>query len=309
MGQFGSGVLAANSSRVDLHSHTTASDGGLAPEDLVARAASLGIEVLAITDHDTTEALPAALAEAQRWELTVVPGVEISTVSKREEIHILGYFMDLDNPDLQALLARTREARWERAQKMLDRLAKFGLPVEWQRVVELSGGGGSIGRPHVAAALLEAGHVSTWDEVFDLWIGRGCPAYVERYKLTPEEAIDLVRQSCGLPALAHPFIYTRSGERKKGIDLRYWLPRLREAGLEGIEVYYPNYPRRASRLLLEAAVHYNLLITGGSDFHGGMVGNGLGGVAVPWAAWEGLARRHRLLAQVCNTGASLASTL
>ena len=119
--------LTTFQSRVDLHSHTTASDGGLTPEELVARAASLGIEVLAITDHDTTEGLPAALAEAQRQGITVVPGVEISTVSGREEIHLLGYFVDLDNAELQALLARTREARWERAQKMLARLAKLGL--------------------------------------------------------------------------------------------------------------------------------------------------------------------------------------
>lgn len=281
-------------SRVDLHCHTTASDGGLEPEALVARAADLGLEVLAITDHDTTGALPVARAEARRWGITVVPGVEISTLNKREEIHILGYFVDLDNPELQALLARTREARRERAQKMLVQLSRLGLPIAWERVVEIAGDG-SIGRPHVAATLLEAGHVSSWNEAFTLWIGRDCPAYVERYKLTPEEAIQLVRRSGGLPVLAHPFIYGRDGRRRKGLDLSYWLPRLREAGLEGMEVYYPNYPRRTSRELLALAVRYGLSITGGSDFHGGMLNNGLGSVAVPWAIWQGLARRHRLV--------------
>lgn len=238
--------------------------------------------------------MPAALTEAQRHDITVVPGVEISTLTGWEEIHLLGYFMDIGNPELQALLVRTREARRERAQKMLVRLAKLGLPVEWERVLELAGEGSSIGRPHVAATLLEAGHVSSWDEAFNLWIGRGCPAYVERYKLPPEEAIQLVRRSGGLTVLAHPHIYSRHGEQRKGLDLKRWLPRLRDAGLEGIEVYYPNYPRRVSRQLLSLAVHYGLLLTGGSDFHGGVLGNGLGSVAVPWAAWEGLERRHRL---------------
>jgi predicted metal-dependent phosphoesterase TrpH len=266
----------------------------MAPEKLVARAASLGIEVLAITDHDTTEGIAPATAEAQRQGITVVPGVEISTLSGRDEIHLLGYFVDLESPKLQAMLARTQAARLERAQGMLARLASFGLPVEWERVIEIAGGSGSIGRPHVAATLLEAGHVTSYSEAFDLWIGRGCPAYVERFKLSPEEAIELVRNSGGLPVLAHPYIYDRSGASKRSLDLNRWLPRLREAGLEGIEVYYPHYPHRVSRHLLAMAIRHRLLITGGSDFHGGFLGNGLGSVAVPWAVWQGLDRRHRL---------------
>jgi predicted metal-dependent phosphoesterase TrpH len=247
---------------------------------------------LGITDHDTTEGLPSALAEAARWNTTVVPGVEISTISGRQEIHLLGYCVDLDNREFQALLDRTRAARWERAQKMLDRLEGFGLAIEWARVLEIAGGNGSIGRPHVAATLLEAGHVSSYDEAFDLWIGRGCPAYVERYKLSPEETIKLVRRSGGLPVLAHPYIFGRDGRCRVSLDLGHWLPRLRDAGLAGIEVYYPNYPRRVSRELLALAVRFGLLITGGSDFHGGPVGHRLGSVAVPWAVWEGLERRR-----------------
>jgi 3',5'-nucleoside bisphosphate phosphatase len=287
--------LTTFQNRVDLHSHTTASDGGMAPEALVARAAGLGIEVLAVTDHDTTDGILPAVAEAQRWNIAVVPGVEISTLSGRDEIHLLGYFVDLDDPELQAMLARTRSARLERAHGMLARLASFGLAVDWERLIEIAGASGSIGRPHVAATLLEAGHVSSYNEAFDLWIGRDCPAYVERLKLSPEDAIQLVRNSGGLPVLAHPYIYDRNGACKTGLDLNRWLPRLREAGLEGIEVYYPHYPHRISRQLLTMAIHYGLLITGGSDFHGGFVGNGLGSVAVPWAAWQGLEKRHRLI--------------
>jgi predicted metal-dependent phosphoesterase TrpH len=261
----------------------------------VDRAAGQGLEVLAITDHDTTEGVPEALAASQALGLTVVPGVEISTIQGATEIHLLGYFVDLEDSELQALLARTREARRQRAKEMLDRLARFGLPVGWDRVLENSAGGGSIGRPHIAASLLEAGHVSSYDEAFDLWIGRGCPAYVERYKLSAEDAVHRVRQAGGLPVLAHPYIYNRHGELRATLDLEHWLPRLREAGLEGIEVYYPNYPRHACRKLLSLAVKHKLLISGGSDFHGGFMSNGLGSVAVPWAAWESLERRHRLL--------------
>jgi predicted metal-dependent phosphoesterase TrpH len=261
----------------------------------VARAASLGIQVLAITDHDTTDGLPAAQEEAQRWEITVVPGVEISTLSGREEIHLLGYFVGLDDPDLQAMLARTQQARQVRAQQMVNRLAGLGMPVAWERVMELAGEGSSIGRPHVAMSLLEAGHVSNWEEAFERWIGRGGPAYVERYKLAPEEAVRLVRRSGGLPVLAHPYIYGRNGAKRRDMDLKHWLPRLTRAGLAGVEVYYPNYPRRVRRGLLALAAGYGLSVSGGSDFHGGPMGTGLGRVAVPWAAWQGLERRHHLL--------------
>jgi 3',5'-nucleoside bisphosphate phosphatase len=258
----------------------------------VARSRDLELEVVAVTDHDTTDAVPPALEAAAHSNLTIVPGVEISTISGQEEIHILGYFVDLDNRDLQRLLERTRQARRERAEKMLERLAKLGFPIAWDRLLEVSGGSHSIGRPHVAAALLEAGYVSSWDQAFDLWIGRGRPAYVERFRLPPEEAIGLVRWSGGLPVLAHPYFYSAEGQCRAALDLGRWLPRLRKAGLVGIEIYYPNYPHRASRQLLEEAVKHGLLITGGSDCHGGMVGSRLGSVAVPWAAWEGLARRH-----------------
>ena len=262
---------------------------------MVARAAGLGIKVLAITDHDTIDGLPAAQKEAQRWEITVVPGVEISTLSGREEIHLLGYFVNPDEPELRALLARTREARRERARQMLDRLEGLGMPLAWDRLLELAGEGSVIGRPHIAMSLLEAGHVGSWAEAFERWIGRGRPAYVERYKLSPEEAVGLVRRAGGLPVLAHPYIYGSNGEKRRDMDLKHWLPRLQRAGLAGVEVYYPNYPRRVRRRLLALAAGRGLAITGGSDFHGGPVGGGLGRIAVPWAAWESLARRHHLV--------------
>lgn len=268
----------------------------------MAHAAGLGVEVLAITDHDTTVGVSAALDAARRWNsgagtgsrvrITVVPGVEISTISGREEIHLLGYFIGLDNVDLQTLLIHTRERRKERAEEMLARLAQLGLPLELDRVLAQSGHDRSIGRAHVAMALLEAGHVGSLDEAFNLWIGRDRPAYVERYKISPEDAIQLVRASGGVPVLAHPYTYTRGGDLKTGLDLKRWLPRLCSAGLMGIEAYYPHYPHRITRRLLALAIHYDLLITGGSDFHGKSTDNGLGSVAVPTIVWKGLERRH-----------------
>ena len=263
--------------------------------------------MLAITDHDTTVGVPAALEAARRWnsaaiaipaialrnKITVVPGVEISTISGREEIHLLGYFVDLDNLELQTLLVHTRERRRERAEQMLVRLAQLGLPLELDQVLAHAGQDRSVGRAHVAMALLEAGHVGSFDEAFNLWIGRDCPAYVERFKISPEDAIDLVRKSGGVPVLAHPYTYTRSGELKTGLDLKRWLPRLCAAGLLGIEAYYPHYPHRISRRLLALAIHYGMLVTGGSDFHGTATDNGPGSVAVPTILWEGLERRHR----------------
>jgi hypothetical protein len=261
----------------------------------VAHAASIGVQVLAITDHDTTAGVRAAHAAGRRHGVTVVPGVEISTIAGREEIHILGYFVDVDNQELQSLLVETREVRRERAQKMLARLDDLGLPVAWEQVMSKAADGQSVGRTHVALALLEAGHVGSCEEAFALWIGRDCPAYVERYKLAPEQAIELVRSTGGIAVLAHPYIYSRYGRCKAALDLKHWLPRLRAAGLMGIETFYPHYPHRISRRLLALATTYDLLVTGGSDFHGTAIDNGLGSVDVPWPVWKGLERRRRLI--------------
>ncbi len=259
---------------------------------MVARAASLGVHVLSVTDHDTVAGVRPAQAAAKHWGITLVPGVEISAVSGQEEIHILGYFVDVENAELKTFLTQAREARQERAQQILARLAQWGLPIEWDQVVAKAGGNGSIGRAHIAATMVEQGYVHSWDEAFEQWIGPGRPAYVERYKLSPEDAIQLIRRSGGLPALAHPYIFSRNGECKVSLDLARWLPRLRDAGLEGIEVYYPNYSHRVSRRLLAWAIRYGLFVSGGSDFHGEGTGSDLGSVAVPWAVWEGLERRH-----------------
>jgi hypothetical protein len=259
---------------------------------LVAQAARLGLDVVAITDHDTTGGVPSALAAGGRHGVTIVPGVEISALAGRQELHILGYFVDIDDCGLQATLKLSREARWERAKRMAGRLSRLGLHMPWERVAEIASESEAIGRQHVAQAMLAAGHVTTLDEAFEQWIGRHAPAYVERLKLTPEQAIESVVQSGGLAVLAHPYSFSPTGECRRSLDLQSWLPRLARAGLCGLEVYYPNYPHRIIRRLLENAQANDLIPTGGSDFHG-LPHHRLGSVSVPWAAWKLLQARYR----------------
>lgn len=272
--------------KIDLHTHTIASDGALSPEELVDLAVERGLAVLAVTDHDTTDAVDAAQAHAAE-RLEVWPGVEISTDVPGSEVHVLGYFVDQHHPALVATLARLREGRLHRAERMVEKLAELGLPVSWERVRELAGEG-AVGRPHVAQALVEAGHVATFREAFDRYIGRNGPAYVERYKLTPTDAIRLILAAGGLPSLAHPiYIGAAAAETGAQFDLRAYLPELVAAGLVGIEAYYSDYTPEVSSQILAIARDNNLIPTGGTDFHGGSVNQViLGGVDVPWRTVE-----------------------
>ncbi len=277
--------MTATTHRIDLHAHTTASDGALTPEELVDLAAERGLEVLAITDHDSTEGLGAALAHAA-GRLEVWPGVEISTDVPGSEVHVLGYFVDYHRPDFAATLAKLRESRLHRAERMVQKLAELGMPISWQRVRELAGAG-AVGRPHVAQALLEARYISTFKEAFDRYIGRNGPAYVERYKLTPAEAIGLILDAGGLPSLAHPIYIGAASETGKQFDLQGYLPELVRAGLVGLEAYYSDYTPEISRELLALAREFSLIATGGSDFHGPTVNQVvLGEVDVPWSVVE-----------------------
>ena len=272
-------------SRVDLHAHTTASDGVRTPAGLVDYALGRRLSVIAITDHDSTEGLDAALAHAAgRFE--VWPGVEISTDVPGTEIHVLGYLLNHHDPRLAASLARLRSGRVDRAKGMVEKLAALGAPIEWRRVQELAGSG-TVGRPHVAQALLEAGHISEFREAFNKYIGRNGPAYVERYKLTPAEAIRLILDADGLPVLAHPLYIGSAAETGKQFDLRDLLPELVQAGLAGIETYYPGYTPEINAELLTLADEFDLIPTGGTDYHGGNITSvELGEVDVPWSTVE-----------------------
>ncbi|MBI4321750.1 MAG: PHP domain-containing protein [Chloroflexi bacterium] len=276
-------------SKIDLHVHTSASDGVFTPREVVALAQQRGLQVIAITDHDTTEGVAPALVAAENTRLTVIPGIEVSTDVPRAEVHVLGYFIDFRGPVFQQTLLKLRHSRIDRAQRMVAKLADLGLHIEWKRVQQIAGDA-TIGRPHIAQALWEKGFVSTPSEAFALYLGRTGPAYVERYKLTPEEAVQFIISARGLPVLAHPIISSDATEPLGDkLDLERLVPQLKKAGLIGMEAYYAGYTPEMERYLLDLALQHGLIATGGSDFHGWSVYPvDLGSVNVPQEAVDGL---------------------
>jgi len=243
--------------RIDLHIHTTASDGTLAPAAAVRAAIANRVSILGIADHDTTEGIREAETAARDTGVIVVPGVELSVGQDAKEIHVLGYFIDLDEPGLQAALTKLRGARDQRNDRIIERLKQIGAPVSKERVQEISGGG-SVGRPHIAKALVEAGHVSSEGEAFGRYLARGKPGYVGRERLTPAEAAATIKQAGGIPVLAHP---AKLGSKRV-------IEGLLDQGMEGIEVYHSDHTEVQSEMLLEIARPRGLLVTGGSDSHG-----------------------------------------
>jgi predicted metal-dependent phosphoesterase TrpH len=266
---------------IDLHIHSTASDGKLSPEAVVGKAAELGLTIIALTDHDSVDGIPPALAAARAFPgLRVIPGVEISTEMPYGQIHVLGYFIDYTSKELKSALESFRSSRQIRARRMIAKLHDLGIDIDWQRVQEIAGDG-SIGRPHIAQVMLEKDYITSFTEAFDKYIGQGGPAYVERDKMTPVEAVELIIKSKGLPVLAHPFTVT---------DPEAMVIELIAAGLIGIEAYYKDYSADEIRSLVSVAKKYNLVATGGSDYHGLDDASEvmLGGVDVPLESAERL---------------------
>lgn len=264
-----------------MHTHTNASDGELAPSQLVQLAIERGLDVIAITDHDTTAGIDAAIAAAVGTKLQIIPGVELSADVESAEVHVLGYFVNWRDPHFQSMLGKFQEGRYGRAEKMTQKLAALGAPISFPRVKEIAGDA-SIGRPHVAQALIEAGHVATVNEAFERYIGRNGPAYVERFRLTPEDAVALILHAGGVPVLAHPR------------DVTNWVEPLVKAGLAGLEVYYLAYDEPTRANLSRLAKQYGLIATGGSDFHGlSKMGHmsGLGEIHVPPEVVERLKKK------------------
>jgi predicted metal-dependent phosphoesterase TrpH len=267
--------------KVDLHIHTTASDGRLSPEEVVRVAAEQGLSVIAITDHDSLAGIePALLAAEAVPSIRVIPGLEINTDIPDSEIHILGYFIDYQDKELKQALEKLRNSRKARALKMITRLGELGIDIEWNRVLELAAGA-SVGRPHIAQAMLERGYISSFREAFTKYIGRLGPAYVERERLSPQEAVKLVANARGLPVLAHP----------ADIDnVEELVVNLKGVGLVGLEAYYDGYDQKLIDSLVHLAIKYRLITSGGSDFHGFGVDNEtpIGGVDVPFDCVERL---------------------
>jgi predicted metal-dependent phosphoesterase TrpH len=258
----------------------------------VARAVQRDLEVIALTDHDCTDGLPEALEAAVRHPgFLLIPGVELSTDVPQSEVHVLGYFIAWRSPAFQERLARLRRSRLDRGQAMVAKLRELGIDLSWERVREIAGDG-AVGRPHIALAMLEAGHIKALDEAFDRYLSRNGPAYVEREKMTPAEAVQLITSVNGLPVLAHPAQLQ---------DLDPFLEELRETGLIGLEVYYQDYSSEDIDRLLAAARRHDLLPLGGSDFHGigGAHERDLGDIPLPFEPVEqliALARQQGKLA-------------
>lgn len=260
---------------VDLHTHSLRSDGALEPAELVRRAAARGVRVQALADHDTLAGVAEAVRAGEALGVRIVPATELNTESKWGDVHVLGYFLDPADAALEDRLRWLRDNRGRRIELMVENLARLGYPVSLKRVREIAQGG-SLGRPHLAQALFEGGHVPSYDAAFDTLISTSSPAYVARVGLTPVEAVDLIRLRGGVPSLAHPGTV---------LGLEELMPELVAAGLAGIECYYGEHTPEQTARYLALGARYRLVATGGSDFHGrGEHGAPLGGVAVPESA-------------------------
>ena len=252
---------------VDLHLHTRASDGTLAPAELVRLCATRGLKVIAISDHDSTEGLTEAFAAAKaRPGLRVIPAIELSTDVPGSEIHILGYFIDVTDTGFQETLARFREGRFDRGRAMVARLNSMGYDIEWSRVQQIAGDA-SIGRPHIASAMVEAGYFKYPNQVFDELISRDGPAYVERMKLTPEDAIRMLRKNGAAPVMAHPTYSQIKSSRGEVQQLDETARQMKQYGIVGIEVFYGDYTPDQVAHLKSIADELDLIPCGGSDYH------------------------------------------
>ncbi|SRR6266566_1181794 len=256
--------------RIDLHVHSSASDGTDPPAEVMRRAHAAGVDVVALTDHDTTAGIGEA-ARALPSGLTLVPGVELSSLLGARSVHLLGYLFDPAEPDFASERAKIRESRRDRAQGMVTRLRSLGVRVTWEQVTQIAGGG-TVGRPHIARAMLAAGAIERFEDAFtEAWIAPGGRAYVNRYAPHPARAIGLIRAAGGVTALAHP----RAGRGGSRLSVTQ-IAELAAAGLAGVEVDHPDHDRAQRAGLRREASELGLLALGSSDDHGSLTGHRIG---------------------------------
>ncbi len=272
---------------IDLHTHTTASDGRCAPAELVARASGAGVTVLSVTDHDTSAACDLAAAACRTAGIEFVPGIEITAVVDGADVHVLGYFIDMRSAPLETFLAAQRRRRVDRVREMVDRLAAHGIALDADAIVQpgLADPGRAVGRPWIARALVAGGHVADSNEAFDRWLERGRPAFVPRSGASPPDVFARIHEAGGLASLAHP-MHVAHDE---------WLPGFAAAGLDALEAYHTDHNEPATKTYLALAARLGLAVTGGSDYHGDdMHGPGAPGrVSLPREAYERLKTRRR----------------
>jgi predicted metal-dependent phosphoesterase TrpH len=267
---------------IDLHTHTTASDGRCTPAELITRAATAGVTILAVTDHDTMSGCDAAAAACAVSGLQFVPGIEITAMRDDRDIHVLGYFLDAGSPELQRFLTDQRKGRIDRLRAIVARLATLGMHLDVDAILRpaLEDPRKSAGRPWVARALVSAGHVETTDDAFGRWLGHGKPAFVPRPGASPTEVISRIHDAKGIASLAHPGL-VRHDE---------WIAGLVDDGLDAIEAYHSEHDAATTTRYLAMAATLGIAVSGGSDFHGDPAhgpGNP-GAVSLPREAYDGL---------------------
>ena len=273
---------------IDLHTHTTESDGTLTPSQLVRYAKEKGLSAISVTDHDTIDGNQEALREGKAVGLEVIPGVEISVDHSPGSMHMLGYFINAEDTTLKEKLALLQESRADRNPRIIAKLNELGLDITYDEVVKVSGGG-QTGRPHIAQVLTKRGYTSSLQEAFDKYLGKGAPAYFDKFRLEPADAMAMITNAGGIPVLAHPFtLHCKSAE-----ELETLVKNLVSQGLKGIEVYYSEHDPQQTSLYHSLAKDYNLAMTGGSDFHGENMkginlGTGKGNLKVSYDLCEGL---------------------
>jgi len=244
---------------IDLHLHTLASDGRLTPTELIQMVVKNGLKTISVTDHDSTEGLAEAYEAAKEFpNLRIIPGIEMSADIPGDEVHVLGYFLDYHDEEFQAQLTEFRMGRVGRAQVMVEKLEALGKPVEWERVMHFAGDG-TVGRPHIALAMVEAGYFKEPKEAFEEYLGNDGLAYYDRPKLAPAAGVEMIKKVGGVPVLAHPTFMN---------DMESGIANLKKVGLMGMEVYYAQYDDDTVRHLARLAKEYDLIPCGGSDYHG-----------------------------------------
>jgi len=280
---------------IDLHTHSTASDGTMSPAALAAYAREKKLEALALTDHDTVEGLAEALAAGAQNGLEVVPGIEISAEYPDSALHILGYYIDSTSPAFLKNISVLQQARADRNPGIVKKLQALGLQIEYDEIIA-EAGGGQVGRPHFAQVLIKKGYVKTPKEAFDRYLAKGAPAYSDKFRFPPGEAIGHIRNAGGIPVLGHPSTLNLPGIR----ELESFVGAMVDHGLMGIEVYYSDHSASQIKVYEGIAQKFGLLITGGSDFHGYSIkgidlGTGRGNLQVPYACLEGLKKAYQSL--------------
>jgi predicted metal-dependent phosphoesterase TrpH len=269
---------------IDLHTHTTASDGRCTPEELVARAAACGVTILGVSDHDTVAGCPLAAAACARAQIRFVPGIEITAMAEGVDVHVLGYFIDIEWEPLAVFLREQRQSRITRLREMIDRLARHGIVLDADAILApgLDDSNKAAGRPWIARALVAGGHVPNVAEAFNRWLARDRPAFVPRQGASPEAVFGCIHDAGGIASLAHPVLLKHDE----------WIPGYAAAGLDAIEVFHSDHNEATTAHYLQMARALNLGVSGGSDYHADDAhgGGGPGKTWLPRKYYEGLCR-------------------